>query len=42
MNILAGIAIGMIAIAILSLVALFIHLGIAIADWIMGGVRHEH
>ena len=36
MNILAGIAIGMIAIAILSLVALFIHLEIAIADWIMG------
>lgn len=36
MSILAGIATGMIALAILSLVALFIFLGITIADWIMG------
>ena len=36
MSILAGIAIGMISLAILSLVAVFIFLGITIADWIMG------
>ena len=36
MSILAGIATAMIALAILSLVALFIFLGITIADWIMG------
>ena len=36
MSILAGIATEMIAIAVLFLVALFIFLGITIADWIMG------
>lgn len=36
MSILAGIAIGMIALAVLSLVAVFIFLGITIVDWIMG------
>ena len=36
MSILAGIAIEMISLAILSLVALFIYFGITIADWIMG------
>jgi hypothetical protein len=36
MNILAGIATGTIALAILSFVALFIFLGITIADWIIG------
>ena len=35
MSILAGIATGMIALAVLSLVALFTFLGITIADWIM-------
>lgn len=36
MSILAGIATVMIILAVLSLVALFIFLGITIADWIMG------
>jgi hypothetical protein len=36
MKILAGIATGMIALAVSSLVALFIYFEITIADWIMG------
>lgn len=39
MNILAGIAIGMIALALLSVVALLVLFILVIIDWIIGGVN---